>query len=137
MTHIPNFTLCASSDAVGTSRRGLIHISYAQLKNIFGGANRTPSGDAKVECQWAVVFPDGCIATIYNYKNGPIYMEDDSVDLTKNMTWHIGGHTPLAVVHILHTVNAYEEYWMGNKRKYVAESNHKDLNIRPRDQIVG
>ena len=126
MSHAPYFTLCSPNAAIGTSRKGTIYLSYDELTEIFGEANRVPSGEGKVECQWTIVFSNGNTATIYNYKNGPIYLEDDSVDLTKNTTWSIGGHTALAVLYIYRCVSSHIQ---GTGRKMGIAINDGEIDI--------
>ena len=56
------------------------------------------SDDGKVDVEWNIMFNDGVVATIYNWKNRPtgvwVQKEQNSVD---NKTWHIGGKTISAV----------------------------------------
>ena len=52
-----------------------------------------PSADNKVQMEWVIKFPDGTIATIYDYKQYDVATED--IDY-----WSIGGHNPLATYYV-------------------------------------
>ncbi len=63
--------------------------SYARLLEVLG----PPSGDGdgcKVDVEWVLLFEDGQVATIYNYKTGPNY-NDGAVRIEDITDWHIGG----------------------------------------------
>lgn len=67
--------------ANGTSLRGYIDATYAQLTEAFGEPSRT-FADGKVTCEW-ILDLDGTIATIYDWKSDTPYAEQTS--------WHVGG----------------------------------------------
>ena len=87
----------------GTSLQGYCPsgTTYAQLVAAFGepGAN----DGYKVDAQWALGFEDGTVATVYNYKTGRNYLEDEgrAVENLVGDDWHIGGKSPEAVARIV------------------------------------
>ena len=77
---------------------GLIEISetFENLLRVFGTPMGT-SDDGKVDVEWNVMFNDGVVATIYNWKNGPASMGENGTNPVDIETWHIGGKTISAV----------------------------------------
>ena len=70
--------------------QGHVYTTYARLVEVLG--EPVNDGDGyKTDAQWSLVFPDGVIATVYNWKNGRNYLgaEGDAVeDITE---WNVGG----------------------------------------------
>ena len=60
----------------------------------------------KSDVQWAIEI-DGVVATIYNWKNGPAYTGDDSIEVERIHDWNIGGHSQSAVMIVLNAVKKY------------------------------
>lgn len=59
------------------------HVTYRTLVELFGPPCYT-NGD-KTQAEWVLRFPDGAVATVYDYKEaGPVE------DVT---CWHVGGRT--------------------------------------------
>tara|TARA_B100002019_G_scaffold9148_1_gene7222 strand:- start:5995 stop:6321 length:327 start_codon:yes stop_codon:yes gene_type:complete len=86
----------SSIDVNGTSHQGAISETFENLLKVFG----TPMGasdDGKVDVEWNIMFNDGVVATIYNWKNGPASMGINGTNPVDNKTWHIGGKTISAV----------------------------------------
>lgn len=73
----------------GTSLRGYLTVSYAELVNLLGRPNM--AGDRyKIDAQWAITV-SGRALSIYNYKDGKNYLGSKGLP-TKSITdWHIGG----------------------------------------------
>jgi len=71
--------------ANGTSLQGYILTTYDNLVKIFGEPWHGPDSnlDDKVTCEWAILFDDGTVATIYDYKIG--FTPRDEYE------WHVGG----------------------------------------------
>lgn len=69
----------------GTSLKGRIHATFERLCEVFG---EPVTGGDKTQVEWAVLFEDGTIATIYDWK------EDISPQFVTD--WHIGGKTQMA-----------------------------------------
>jgi hypothetical protein len=78
-----------------TSYQGEVDVSYKKLLDIFG----IPlDGDGyKVDAEWKILFEDGTIASIYNYKDGKNYNGKDGLATKKIRDWHIGGFDKRAV----------------------------------------
>ena len=83
-------------DVNGTSYQGEISETFENLLKVFG----TPMGasaDNKVDVEWNVMFNDGVVATIYNWKNGPASMGEKGTNPVDIETWHIGGKSDCAI----------------------------------------
>ena len=79
----------------GTSRQGELDGYHREdIEKVFGPpVYDEPSPDGKVQMEWVIEFPDGTIATIYDYKQYDVATED--IDY-----WSIGGHKPLAAYYV-------------------------------------
>ncbi len=78
-----------------------IHTRYSALVRVFGEPGE---GDAhKVDAEWQLTLVDDqgaeLIGEIYNYKNGPNYLQDGSnvEDITE---WHMQQETPGFFEHV-------------------------------------
>lgn len=71
----------------GSCLQGYIKTTYDELVNVFGEPT-TLQGD-KVTVEWTILFSDGTVATIYDWKlsQTPMSVYD----------WHIGGFNQRAV----------------------------------------
>lgn len=71
----------------GSCLQGYIKTTYDELVNVFGNPT-TLQGD-KVTVEWTILFSDGTVATIYDWKlsQTPMSVYD----------WHIGGFNQRAV----------------------------------------
>ena len=88
----------------GTSRQGYINANYPGLCKVFGPPI---GGDGfKIDWEWELLFDDGTVATIYNWKNGPNYTGQGSPYTIK--TWNVGGHSGDAHRKVKMT---YQEYF--------------------------
>ena len=74
----------------GTSLQGYINISYGDLVKVLGEPHSDGDG-YKSDAEWDLLFEDGTIATIYNYKTGKNYLGNRGVSLKEERDWHIGG----------------------------------------------
>jgi len=84
-------TMATRSEANGTCLQGYIATTYDKLVETFGDPNGGP-GD-KTNSEWILKFPDGTIATIYDWKQ--------SVTPRNLYHWHIGGHNKDSVISVL------------------------------------
>ena len=84
-------TMATPSMANGTSLQGRIAATYDKWVETFGEPNGGPGDKTTVE--WILKFPDGTIATIYDWKQ--------STTPKDNYDWHIGGHSKKAVLAII------------------------------------
>ena len=88
-----------------TCLQGEIHIGFYDLVDMFGEPEDV-SSTGKSDVQWAIEI-DGVVATIYNWKNGPAYTGDDSIEVERIHEWNIGGHSQSAVMIVLNAVKKY------------------------------
>lgn len=88
----------------GTSLRGYVNVSHADLIKVFG----IPKvwDDYKTDAEWQICFEDGTRATIYNWKNGKNYCGVDGLDVQDITEWHIGGFNQDAVDRVLEALHA-------------------------------
>tara|TARA_E500000331_G_C16984131_1_gene594857 strand:+ start:270 stop:515 length:246 start_codon:yes stop_codon:yes gene_type:complete len=63
----------------------MVKTSYGELLNIFGKPSCGESGDGKVQVEWVIMFKDGRLCTIYDWKE-----YDTPVESV--IQWHLGGH---------------------------------------------
>ena len=85
------FVRADSNDANGTHLQGYVQVTYRELTDVFGRPHSDGDG-YKVDAEWMIKFPDGEVATIYNWKNGPNYCGDEGIPTRDITTWHIGGN---------------------------------------------
>jgi hypothetical protein len=79
-----------------TSLQGYLEADYAGLVRVLGEPVG-PSPDDKCAAMWRLEFPDGLVATIYDYKVAPCYRGPAGTPVEEIRTWHIGGYKPEAV----------------------------------------
>jgi hypothetical protein len=94
-------TMATRSESEGTWLQGTIATTYDKLVETFGEPNGSPremetAYVAKTNSLWILKFPDGTIATIYDWK-----LKNTPTDL---YDWHIGGHNKKAVGAVLSAV---------------------------------
>ncbi len=85
-------------DVNGTHFQGYIDAEYRVLKKIFG----KPQSDEgyKTDAEWDILFEDGTVATIYNWKNGKNYLGREGTPKTKITHWNVGGNSKEVVERI-------------------------------------
>lgn len=83
------------SVGAGTSLQGYIGTTLETLTDIFGQPQSWDEGD-KVTTEWTIVFDDGTIATIYDWKR----YELGAPALDEMYEWHIGGVNKTAVEYV-------------------------------------
>jgi hypothetical protein len=84
----------------GTYQQGFLRVSYKTLVEVFG----KPTGDGdgyKVDAEWTITCPDGTVATIYNWKDGPNFWNnmgqpECATPVKKIQEWYVGGHSKKA-----------------------------------------
>jgi hypothetical protein len=81
-----------TSEIDGTHLVGYVETTFDELVKTFGEPHHTESDDGKITAEWGLEFPDGTIATIYDWK-------EEETPLGK-YDWHIGGRTDYAVVFV-------------------------------------
>ena len=78
-------------DISGTSLMSCIDVSYQELKKVFGQPIVYKMSGEKTDAEWHILFSDGAVATIYDYKTGINYEGKHGIPKSKNTNWHIGG----------------------------------------------
>ena len=77
----------------GTHLQGYVTSDYSNIVRVFG---EPFNGDGyKVDAEWGILFDDGLVATIYNWKNGKNYCGSDGKRVRDIDEWHIGVATRL------------------------------------------
>ena len=83
----------------GSHLQGHIQANYADLVHLFG----KPSDrfdNYKSDAEWEILFDDGSVATIYNWKNGKNYCGENGLELEEIQDWNIGGFDARAVQNV-------------------------------------
>ena len=85
------FSVADGKDTNFSCLQGYIRLNFAEIQAVLGEPQFGPDADldGKVTCEWAIKFPDGTVATIYDWKMLATPFEE--------YNWHIGGHTDKAV----------------------------------------
>jgi hypothetical protein len=95
-----NFKTIYGTLDVGTWKQGEVQISFERLVKVFGQPwYYTDEPGNKSDVEWPLLFDDGTVATIYNYKNGKnyaIYSDGDGDEIEDIFDWSIGGRCPEA-----------------------------------------
>ena len=93
-------TPVALANMSGTSLQGSIFCTFERLVSAFGPP--VLFDNHKSDAEWAVLFGDGTVATIYNYKDGVNYLGPDEGTPTEQITdWHIGGTSREAATRVM------------------------------------
>ena len=90
----------------GTGLIGYFDLDYDEIVEVFG--EPMPGDGYKVDAEWYILFDNGVVATIYNYKDGPNYLGEDAGSWedtwahikAKNRDWHVGGLDGHALIHV-------------------------------------
>jgi len=85
----------------GTSLQARMHnVSYWTIVQTFGPPMEDGFDNYKCDAEWIILFDDGEIATIYNYKNGKNYLGSDGTPTEDITTWNVGGRNHEVVLRI-------------------------------------
>lgn len=90
----------------GTYGLGEIETSYKNLVRIFGNPKIIKDKGNKTDVEWGIVFADGNIATIYNWKNGKNYLDKDGISINDIDLWHVGGRVKKVLYYITDMLGA-------------------------------
>jgi hypothetical protein len=91
------FKKAGNAETCGSCLQGIFITSYDKLVAMFGEPHC--NGDEyKVRAYWGLVFEDGTIASVYDWKE----YDTELGDVTH---WHIGGHKPWAVNAVVELFN--------------------------------
>jgi hypothetical protein len=77
----------------GAGLAGHVTATRAQLTELLGEPNTEGSEDGKVTTQWYLTFPNGSVATLYDYKR----YELGAPAMHEMCVWHIGARTQMGV----------------------------------------
>lgn len=88
----------------GSERWGFLNTTYNVLVELFGEPIKR---DWEIDVEWYIIFEDGTVATIYNYKDGKNYLGSKGRDFKDIIRWNIGGFKASAVT-LVH--NAIKEH---------------------------
>ena len=78
------------ADLNGTCLQGYIDISFNDIVEKLGDFDDNYD-DGKSDAEWTIVFNDGSVASIYNYKDGKNYNGAEGLETDEITDWHIGG----------------------------------------------
>ena len=91
----------------GTFLKGYVHATYAMLVEAFG---EPMTGDEyKTDVEWNILFRDGTVAAIYNWKNGPAYCGAEGTPVEQITHWNIGGNRGDAVGSVERVIQSLTE----------------------------
>jgi hypothetical protein len=76
----------------GTSFKGYMYAQYDHLVAVFGLPRKPHHSDNKIDVEWIIDTPYG-VATIYNYKDGKVYLGTSGLETQQICEWHVGGKT--------------------------------------------
>lgn len=82
-----NFERVSFKETEGAGLVGYVETSYAELVRVFGAPDHLYADKARVE--WRLRFPDGTIATIYDWK--------EQAPIERVLIWNIGGRDQNAI----------------------------------------
>jgi hypothetical protein len=87
--------LVGDANLEGTHLQGYAPVPFSRVVEVFGEPRH---GDYKVAFEWAIVFADGTVASIYDYKASSLYGEPDAPTPEQMRAqdfsdWHVGGKT--------------------------------------------
>lgn len=103
----------ATIETSGSCLQGEINAKYDELCKLFG--EPTDGDGYKVDAEWGLLFDDGTIATVYNWKDGKNYNGDDGLPTEQITEWHIGGFNRSAVDRVQIALDLYRESQPKNK----------------------
>lgn len=92
-----------------------IKISYDKLLRTFGAPHQ--GVENKIDAKWKILFRDGRIATIYNWKNGKSYLGRKGLSLENIESWNIGGRDK-SVVRVIEDILKNSSFRLSNLKKY-------------------
>ena len=72
-----------------------IECSYQSLVDIFGEPHK--GDEYKTDACWDIEFEDGTVASIYNYKTGKNYLEEEGLPVEEITHWHVAGYNRKAI----------------------------------------
>jgi hypothetical protein len=90
-----------TTEISGTHLQGYVTTTRGELTRLFGSPWEQDSTE-KVTLEWGVLFEDGTIATVYDWKR----YEPRELGLDEEYQYHVGGLSPRAVELITQALEA-------------------------------
>ncbi len=78
---------------------GEVKASFDRLVGLFGPPG-PGSSDHKTDVEWDILFDDGTMAWVYNWKNGRAYLGDAGKLPSQITSWHVGGKGLKCLEHV-------------------------------------
>jgi len=91
-------------DNNGSHLQGYIKADYEELVEAFGLPMADGYDNFKVDAEWMILFEDGTVATIYNWKIGKNYMGPTGLDLDEIHEWNVGGFSKISLFRLAETL---------------------------------
>ena len=96
------FTTAPFDAITGTSLQGYVTTTRSMIEWAFGEPEEFGEGD-KVTTEWDILFDDGTVATIYDWKR----YEMGAPETNEVIEWHIGGNDITAVEKVLASLKPF------------------------------
>ena len=92
----------------GTSKQGTFVMPYGMIVTALGEPHQTftPETGDKIDVEWCFEFGNGDIVTLYNWKNGKVYLGDEGFEPHQMSYWSVGGHFRSVVDNFVDEINA-------------------------------
>ena len=75
----------------GTSGKGSFICEYKTLVKVLGQPLKG-SDDFKTQAEWDIIYKDGTITTIYDWKQGKGYLGEEGIEPKEVIEWNVGGN---------------------------------------------
>jgi len=85
---MPKITSVNKVTPNGTCFQGYLNCTYKDIVRCYG---EPLEGDHKTDAEWIILWDDGLVGTIYNWKNGKNYLGEDGIEVEDITEWNIGG----------------------------------------------
>lgn len=94
--------------AIGTSLRGYVIATRAEIENVFGAPTMAhDDASDKVTTEWVVDFGNEVVATIYDWKR----YEMGVPEMDERIEWHIGGRTNEVLLPVERSLGIISRGW--------------------------
>lgn len=85
--------------------QGYIKADYEELVQAFSSQRVNGFDDYKIDAEWHILFEDGTVVTVYNWKNGRNYMGSQGMDVEDMVEWNVGGFSKIALFRLAEVLN--------------------------------
>lgn len=86
-----NYTVVGNRMSGSTWQMGYVETTYADMVAAFGTPVMRYEVGFTTDATWCILFTDGTIATIYNYKDGRNYLGHSGKQVEEITNWCVGG----------------------------------------------